>query len=257
MTSDTAVTPVDPCAPGELGSRLYRKLVPVTQARFGRHRFKRPDSFLYCQSISAVPIGISQFLDGASSFPIAFAGAPHPLPVAVLGLQPSQNLMVDDDGKWDEQVPVPDYLQCYPFTLMRRGADDSHVLCVDDAPEFLDMTDGEPLFVDGKPGPALEDAIRECRRVQADLDATRAFAKAIDDAGLLVARHGVQEKDGRDDRKPGRIRVVDKTRLDSLPNETFLDWRRNGFLDLIYLHLVSLRTWRRLDLRRRRRQPAT
>ncbi|MFC4278536.1 SapC family protein [Achromobacter aloeverae] len=37
--------------------------------------------------------------------------------------------------------------------------------------------------------------------------------------------------------------VVDEARFNKLPDETFLRWRANGWLPLVYCHLLSINTW--------------
>jgi hypothetical protein len=40
--------------------------------------------------------------------------------------------------------------------------------------------------------------------------------------------------------------VVDEAKFNALPDELFLDWRRRGWVHLIYCHLMSMGNWARL-----------
>jgi hypothetical protein len=42
------------------------------------------------------------------------------------------------------------------------------------------------------------------------------------------------------------FRVIDEGKFNALPDETILDWRRKGWLPLIYCHLISTSNWANL-----------
>ena len=61
-------------------------------------------------------------------------------------------------------------------------------------------------------------------------------------AGLLVEnRAQVVLKDRR-----ARFRVIDEAKLNALDDATVLDWRRKGWLPLVYCHLISISNWSNL-----------
>jgi hypothetical protein len=42
------------------------------------------------------------------------------------------------------------------------------------------------------------------------------------------------------------FQIVDEKKLSELPDKTFLEWRKNGWLPFIYAHLFSGVQWQRL-----------
>ena len=42
------------------------------------------------------------------------------------------------------------------------------------------------------------------------------------------------------------FQIVDEAKFNALPNEVFLEWRRRGWLALVYCHLLSMAHWRGL-----------
>ena len=39
------------------------------------------------------------------------------------------------------------------------------------------------------------------------------------------------------------FKVIDEARFNKLPDDEFLRWRANGWLALVYCHLLSINTW--------------
>ncbi|WP_459694700.1 SapC family protein, partial [Achromobacter xylosoxidans] len=39
------------------------------------------------------------------------------------------------------------------------------------------------------------------------------------------------------------FKVIDEARFNKLPEAEFLRWRANGWLPLVYCHLLSINTW--------------
>jgi hypothetical protein len=108
---------------------------------------------------------------------------------------------------------------------------------------MLNNSAGEPLFVDGQPSPFVRRATEFCAAFQRHHVATRALVAALQAAGLLVPRTAsVRLADGRR-LQVGGFRLIDEARLDALPDAQFLDWRRRGWLPLVYAQLAAAGNW--------------
>jgi hypothetical protein len=123
---------------------------------------------------NSVPILASEFFDCAREYPIVFArGEAGLVPAVLLGLRESENLFVGGDGKWDARY-VPAFVRRYPF-VPGKGPQGELLVCIDEAsrPCFQCSTEGEALFVDGKPTPQLDHAMKFPRRVSPGCDGDR------------------------------------------------------------------------------------
>jgi hypothetical protein len=90
---------------------------------------------------------------------------------------------------------------------------------------------------------AADEALQFCRALHEDLKQTRAFCAALDAAGLLVANQAtIALRSGASLRLEG-FKVIDLAKFDAVDDAQFLEWRRRGWLTLIYAHFLSTARW--------------
>ncbi len=234
---------------------LYEKPIAVTPEALDGKSFAPAKDYSHARSAHMVPINAPQVVDAAASFPILFTAAPA-MTVAVMGLRSGENLFVEADGQWADGYPVPDYIRRYPFILRQNQGKGGFELCIDSASAMIIDGDSEPFFQNDKKSKFLEEIVETCLAYQRHSEVTHALAGAIASSGILADLDDVYTLPGGRKIRLEGFQAVDKKKLDALPDATFLEWRRNGYLDFVYLHLVSLRTWPRLFRRLARRQAA-
>ena len=222
---------------------LYRQPRPLQRERHGGTYFVPPPGYGFAANINAVPLNATEFAVASRHYPIIFAGAAPHLPLAVLGLRPGQNLMLDTAGTWAKNAYVPAYIRRYPFIFMEDHSGQRLTLCVDEGANMLSNTAGEPLFVDGEPGPFVKRATDFCAAFQRQHVATRGFTAALVEHDLLVEKAATAKLPTGEEIKLTGFRLVDEKKFNDLPDDVFLDWRRKGWLPLIYFHLISVHNW--------------
>jgi hypothetical protein len=173
----------------------------------------------------------------------------------VLGLVDNENLFVGAGGQWLPDVYVPAYVRRYPFVLMEQPGGGDLILCVDEEAGLLVEGGQRPLFEAGQPTKLLQDAVSFCREFHAQHLGTTAFVQALASQGLLMRNEArVVLPSGKQLTLRG-FDVVDEAKFNALPDDVFLDWRRRGWLHLVYCHLMSMANWGRLvDLAGKRTQ---
>lgn len=193
---------------------------------------------------NAVPLVAEEIPVAARHYPIVFSDDAVPHPVAILGLRGQQNLFVDEAGQWREGTYVPACVRRYPFVFLENDGGTELTLCVDEAAEALVAGRDNPLFdPKGEPTPVVLSALAFCRDYQAQHKLAAAFAAAVVAADLLVPhRADVTMNDGQRLSLSG-FRVIDAHRFAALPDATFLEWRRQGWLPLVYSHFFSIGAW--------------
>lgn len=167
--------------------------------------------------------------------------------LAVTGLQAGQNLFIDSEGAWLGDY-LPATLATWPFRLVREAADGRFLVAV--MPDALSASSGDPLFnADGQESPWLLERLRQLTETDAGMKET------TEQLDLLEAAHVLTERsmqavlaDGRDLELHGFL-TVDEARLQALPEKTVHELHTRGALTLAYLHLLSLRRFRKLVLR--------
>lgn len=227
--------------PGEAGGALplfYTAPEPLSVEAHGMWRLGDGD-FAFAAETPFVPVVTGEVAQAMHAYPIVFsAGDAHP--IAVMGVE-RENLFVTG-GRWAEDAYVPAYVRRYPFGFIPTINPDGFVLAIDAAADRLreDGDEGVALFDDAEPSELTRQALAFCDAFQGQAAATRAFADALVAANLLVDRRAdVQLPDGRTLGLEG-FQIVDVDQLAALPDETVVEWHRNGWLALVHYHLASL-----------------
>lgn len=225
-------------APAAGSPLFYSRPVPLQSDIHGDLRIL-PGKLGFAAKTNAIPLIVNEFSLALHHFPILFAG-PDAVPMAALGVT-EDNLFVTD-GQWEPDTYVPAYVRRHPFIFIDTDGSQNYVLGFDEGTERIVKggTEGEALFVDGKPSELLQQAMEFCGRFTADHNHTQAFSKALIEQDLLVMRNAnVRLPNGRELTLQG-FNVVDVEKFQKLPDDVVLAWHRNGWLGLVHQHLMSL-----------------
>lgn len=239
----------------------YSQIVPLDRA--ARVALPVPGALpALFRAMHIIPLSWTEMAMASRDYPIAFvsgdAGASF-LPMAVLGLEPSQNLFVGADEGWDAATYVPAYVRRYPFCMTRVTVDGKEqaqrVACVEASAL---SAQGEALFDDkGAPLPAWESRQKLLFEFEADLARTEQLCASLKEAGLLepftveaVPRVGAPLA------MTGMHRVAEE-KLAGLPGDKLKALAQNGTLARVYAHIVSQLNFQRLLDRRALKRPAS
>jgi hypothetical protein len=159
-------------------------------------------------------------------------------PVAVLGLEPGQNLFVAPDGRWLGAY-LPAVLRTYPFRL-GSTENGQQVLCIDSNALLSGGNHGKPLF--DAAGTLSSDVISIFQNLandHAQRAVTLAGSAALHAHGLLApwpitiqSENGTQTIQG--------LLKIDEAALNVLPVEALGELRQTGALLMAYCQLLSM-----------------
>ena len=233
-------------APSPALPLFYSKVVGVNPAVHGALRLDRAAGYGFAAGAASIPVGLGEFGLVARHYPIVFAAGPVPAPVALVGINELGNLFVDGAGAWRPDAYVPGYVRAFPFIFVEDPARSTTYVGMDEGAAGLGFETGERLFEDGKPTTTLSEAVQFCASLRDNLSAATAFATALDAAGLLQEEEATVNFTAGGSSRVRGFKVIRPDRLDQVSDETFLDWRRRGWLGAIYAHLHSAGNWARL-----------
>lgn len=237
-SSDSAPAPPRPV--------LYKNPQALNADRHKGRSLRTMTQYGFAARVNSVPMNGNEFPFVMHDYPIVFTPEDPITPVVVMGMRSDQNLFVATNGTWAEGRYVPAYIRRYPFIFTELPGQDKLALCVDEASDLLISDDSRPLFVDGKPSEVVDHALKYCSEFQAHHAATVEFAKALVKHQVLVSNRAEFTIATGERLSIGPFRVIDESKFNQLADETFLDWRRRGWLALVYCHLASLSNFARL-----------
>jgi hypothetical protein len=215
----------------------------LDSARDGGWSLQPAPNVLFARSTNSVLLGAAEYPRAMRSYPIVFIGAEPRVAVAVLGLEGNENLFVGEEGKWQEGDYVPAYVRRYPFIFMEQPDRNELTLCVDEASGLLTQTEDRLLFESGEPTKLVQDALTFCREFHEQTLASAAFVGELARHGLLVPNEARAVLNSGREMTLRDFHIVDEAKFNALPDEVFLEWRRRGWLPLVYCHLLSMASW--------------
>jgi hypothetical protein len=179
-------------------------------------------------------------------YPIVFAAGPSPIPASVVGLKNDTNLFLDDQGRWMNGAYLPAYVRRYPFILMDDPVQKQFVLCIDETSDMLAEQGEYPLFEGEQPSAFTKSAMEFCAALRQQGDATDEFVKALQEYDLLMPNDAqIDLRDGTKLQLSGFL-VINPQKFDALPDNVYLQWRKKGWIGLIYAQLLSSHRWQNL-----------
>jgi len=227
---------------------IYNTVTPLTRRDHGELAYKPTSSFDFAHGLNAAPLVAAEFLAAAVDYAIVFSvGTEPPLPAALFGINPDQNLFVGKDGEWLGRY-VPAFLRRWPFVFSTDAVGETYTLCIDEtAPGLNRENRGERLFDgDGELTGYTQRIMDFLQEFQAQYERTKAFGQRLHDLGLLQTVEAQVTLSGEQSRTLTGFQIVNRDKLKSLPAETVEQMFRSDELDLIYLHLFSVRNLEQL-----------
>ncbi len=249
--SETSPTVMNGAAPAAAPAApqlplFFKGVTGVNPAQHAQVKLDRSTGFAFAAGAQSIPIGLGEMEVASQHFPIVFTVGPVPTPVALMGLKEGVNPFVRPDGTWQPDSYVPAYARAYPFIFVEDQASSTLYVGMDASAACLNTGTGTALFAAGTPSPALNEAVNFCAAYRDNLNAGIAFARALDEAGLLEEEEATINYTGGGVARVRGFKILKLDRLDRLDDATFIDWRRRGWIAALYAHVYSAGRWARL-----------
>ncbi|MBK5937902.1 SapC family protein [Halochromatium roseum] len=218
-------------------------LQPVTLSRHRDWRWRRYSDYQFAQADALAPLVAQELPKAAISLPIAFTAQDgRYFPVAVLSLQPGNNLFVGPDGRWLGGY-VPAVYRSYPFALA-NAEEGQQLLCVDEGSGLVleqpEPGEGEPFFdAYEQPAEPVRTVLEFLRQVATNRMQTNAICERLA-ASELIQPWPLKLQSADGERPVEGLYRVDEARLNQLPSDAFEALRQAGALPLVYSQLLSM-----------------
>jgi hypothetical protein len=227
---------------------FYKNPAPLDAKEHAALGLKDNFGFSFTEGINAVPINLVEMPQVCHFYPIAFSPDDNATPVAILGLRDQENLFLHDDGTWEKNMYIPAYIRRYPFIFSEIPDSDQLTLCVDMDDKIVSEGNEQKFFNDdGKPSPLADNALEFCKSYHGAAQQTIQFSKALSDSGILVEREAQINVGNKSRINFSGFKIIDEAKLAEMDDNTFLDWRKKGWLPFLYAHLFSGAQWQRLS----------
>jgi hypothetical protein len=230
---------------------LYETVVPLAFARHRDAAVQIAGNYTFSKKTNSVPLMAVEFPFAASEYAIVFAGnKDNVMPVVILGVRDRENLYISPDAKWDAKY-IPAFVRRYPFVFSNSDDGKRLVLCVDEAfAGFNHEGNGRKIFQDdGKPTEFVDNILKFLQEYQAQFTRTQAFCKKVVELDLLEPMQAQVEMNSGEKLSLSGFMAVNRTRLKDIPPEKLSELAKTDELELLYLHIQSMRNFSSLPAR--------
>jgi len=230
---------------------FYGKPEPLSVEAHGKLGVDAVDKpYAFVGQTNLVPLTVTEFAPAALSYPVIFVGD-NKQPVAVMGLRPTENLFVSDEGDFRPEAYIPAYVRRYPFVFANDDVQKRLILCIDRGAPFIKEGGATPLFDGDQPSAYTQQAMEFCNNFEQERVRSESFVQLLTELDLFDTREAVftpRNPDGTaaPAQKLAEYFAVSEDKLKALSPEKLAELRDNGALGQIYAHLVSLLGWDRL-----------
>ena len=227
---------------------IYDTVVPLSAARHVGCSVESGGTYEFTGKINSVPLMAVEFPSAAAEYAIVFAGSDASLtPAVILGIRGTENLYINQASAWDAKY-IPAFVRRYPFVFSASPDGQRLTLCIDE--EFSGFNRegrGQRLFADdGRPSGYVDNVLKFLQEFQTQFLRTQAFCKKIQELDLLEPMQAQVDLASGGRLALGGFKAVSLQKLKALPGEKLVSLVQTDELELLYLHLYSMRNFSRL-----------
>jgi hypothetical protein len=222
---------------------IYETAVPVSSGRHAKASVEAGSGYGFARRINSAPLMAVEFPQAAPEYAIVFAqNGEEVVPVVILGARAGENLYLAEDDSWTASY-LPAFVRRYPFIFSAGTDGTTFTLCVDEAFQGLNyLGRGQPLFIEGKQSPYVDNVLKFLQEYRAQFLRTQAFCRRLVELKLLEPMRAQFTLAG-EQMSLGGFQAVDRARLRALSGEDLAKLASTDELELLYLHLQSMRNF--------------
>jgi hypothetical protein len=238
---------------------IYESAVPVTGTRHADASVEVGADYSFSRKVNSVPLMAVEFPHAAAEYAIVFSGTAEAfVPAVILGMRGEENLYLTGQGGWEAKY-IPAFLRRYPFVFAASQDAKTFTLCIDEAfPGFNRDGRGQRLFdADKKPTTYVASVLKFLEQYQVEFRRTQAFCQKLKELALLEPMRAQAKLGSGEQLALTGFMAVSRDKLKALPGDKLAELARTDELELLYLHLHSMRNFAAMGERLGRIPPAT
>ena len=224
---------------------IYERAVQLSSSQHKDWSVKTGTDYAFARQVNSVPLVAVEFPHAAAEYSIVFAGEGEAMmPIVILGMREDENLYLNEANSWGAKY-IPAFIRRYPFVFSSNKDQSTFTLCIDE--EFAGCNQenrGERLFdADSQRTQYLENVLRFVNDYQGQFQRTQLFCKKLQELDLLEPMQAQFTLNGGQKLRLAGFMAVNRERLKNLPEEKIAELFKTDELELIYLHLQSMKNF--------------
>ncbi len=224
--------------------QYYERAVPVSAKRHRDWSLAARTDYEFAAHSNSAPMAAVEFPAAAGEYAIVFTGTKEVVqPLVILGLNPDENLYLDEQGKWSARY-IPAFVRRYPFVFSQSKDDESKlILCIDEQYDgWAQDGSGRRLFDENGEKTAYFNKMFDfTKEYQREAERTRVFCRTLKELDLLEPMTAKFKLPSGQKAQLTGFMAIDRDKLKALPGDKLAQLAKTGELELMYTHLQSMR----------------
>jgi hypothetical protein len=223
----------------------YEHAVPISAQRHGDWSLEARTDYEFARHSNRAPLAAVEFPAAAVEYAIVFTGSEEAVgPAVILGLKPDENLYVDEQGKWNARY-IPAFVRRYPFVFSKSEDENKLTLCIDEQYAGWNQDGrGSRLFdANGEGTEYLDKMLDFVQEYEHESKRTLAFCRKLKELELLEPMTARFKLPSGQKASLTGFMAINREKLKTLPGETLAELAKTGELELMYVHLQSMRSF--------------
>ncbi len=223
---------------------IYETAVPLSFARHGGCSVEVGTNYGFSGKVNSVPLMAVEFPLATSEYAIVFAGDSNLMPAVILGVRGNENLFLTRSDSWEAKY-IPAFVRRYPFVFSTSSDGERLILCIDEAyAGFNREGRGQRLFGDdGKPSAYVDNVLKFLQEYQAQFRRTQVFCGKLRELDILEPMMAQVDLPSGERLSLSGFQAVNRGKLKKVPGEKLAELAQTDELELLYLHLQSMRNF--------------
>jgi hypothetical protein len=224
------------------------KIMPLNKDAHAALKINNDNAFGHIANEHLIPVTAHEYVFAGAEYPIVFIKNEEKdiyQSVVMLGLVANQNLFMQE-GTWQGNY-MPAAARNYPLALVKESPESDRLLvAVDENSSRVSNDTGEALF--NEDGTETEFLTQRKQHMAEFLELGQVTIKMINKLHSLdlFKQQVLTLKVDGEERRINGIYLVDEEKLANLDDATLLELHKNGYLKVIYAHLLSLQHTQKL-----------
>jgi len=222
---------------------MYANVAPLNKVAHKDLYLKTGEDFSFAKELNSLPLTAVEFPMAASEYAIVFTGTGDSvMPAVIMGVEKDTNLYLNEKEGWNAKY-VPAFARRYPFVFSSDEKNERLTLCIDQ--EFSGFNTegrGERLFdSEGEQTQYLRKILAFMEDYQSHFKRTQLFCKKLVELDLLLPMSAKIDLPAVQAKSITGFMGIDRNKLRDLPADVLAELVQNDWLELIYVHLHSIR----------------
>jgi len=221
---------------------MTSKVVPLNKEQHKGLKLKPEINLTQFENANSTTVALQELPFAAVELPLVFVKGKEDdfVCIALMGDKEAKNYYLKDGKTRGNFIPAS--FTHYPLGLTPNPKDKEQVgVVIDIESKFVSETEGEAMFnEDGSETEFFSKRVQSMLNYFNSMRAMREFTGELAKHDLLIPQ-GVKFGPEDSNNEVSGFFIVDEKKFNELSSEVFEEFRKKGYIGLIYTHLVSLK----------------